>query len=86
MTTVTATDARKNWFEILKKSVRGHRVYEIAAREGQVVLLSKEDYDNLLETLELMSIPGLVKSVRQAKREIREGKTRSMQEVLGESA
>lgn len=84
MISVTATAARKNWFEILKKSVRGHRVYEIASKEGQVILLSKDDYDNLLETLELMSIPGFVKSVRQAKQEIKQGKTRSMQEVLGE--
>jgi antitoxin YefM len=83
MTTVTATNARKNWFDILKRSVRGHRVYEITSKDGGVVLLSKDDYDNLLETLELMSVPGLVRSVHAARKEIKSGKTYSMDEVFG---
>lgn len=83
MTTVTATDARKNWFEILKKSARGHRVYEISAKDGDVVLLSKEDYESLIETLELMAVPGLVKSVHQARKEMKAGKSYSMDEVFG---
>ena len=83
MTTVTATNARKNWFDILKRSVRGHRIYEITSKDGEVVLLSKEDYDNLVETLELASVPGLVKSVHHARQEIKQGKTYSMEEVFG---
>jgi antitoxin YefM len=83
MTTVTATHARKNWFDILKQSVRGHRIYEITSKDGEVVLLSKDDYDNLLETLELMSVPGLVQSLDKARKEIKAGKTYSMDEVFG---
>ncbi len=85
MTTLTATDARKNWFDILKHSVRGHRVYEITSKEGVVVLLSKDDYDNLMETLELTAIPGFVQGVHKARREIKAGKTCSMEEVFGAS-
>ncbi len=83
MTTLTATDARKNWFEILKGSVRGRKVYEITTKEGDAVLLSREDYDNIIETLELMAVPGLVKSVHEARREIKSGKHYSAREVLG---
>ncbi|MEI8012958.1 MAG: type II toxin-antitoxin system Phd/YefM family antitoxin [Candidatus Omnitrophota bacterium] len=83
MTTLTATDARKKWFDILKQSIRGHRVYEITSRDGGAVLLSRDDYDNLLETLELTAIPGFVQGVHKARREIKAGKTYSMEEVFG---
>ncbi len=36
-----------------------------------------------IETLQLLSTPGLVKSVRRARREIEQGKTYSLEEVLG---
>ena len=45
--------------------------------------MSQEDYENLLETLELLSTPGLLKSVRRARREIASGATYSLEEVLG---
>lgn len=59
MKTLTATDARDDWFSLLKNSVKGHRVYRITAKEGGAILLSEEDYENLLETLELLSTPGM---------------------------
>ncbi len=83
MTVLSATDARNQWFELLRRSVKGHRVYRILSKEGEVVLLSKEDYENLLETLELLSTPGFKQSIRQAKKEIKQGKTYSMDEVFG---
>jgi antitoxin YefM len=83
MKTFTATQARKELFALLKRSVRGHQQFRIAHKDGNVVLLSQEDYENLLETLELLSTPGLVKSIRRAQREIAQGKTYSLEEVLG---
>jgi antitoxin YefM len=81
--TVTATDARKELFALLKRSIRGHRQYRITHKEGDVILLSQEDYESLLETLELLSTPGLLKSIRRARREIARGETYSLEEVLG---
>ena len=83
MKTLTATDARADWFAMLKNSVKEHRVYRITAKEGDSILLSEEDYQNLLETLELLSSPGMLKSIRQAKKEIKEGKVYSLHEVFG---
>jgi len=37
----------------------------------------------LVETLELLSIPGMAKSINQANKEIKEGKIYSMKEVFG---
>jgi antitoxin YefM len=83
MKTFTATEARRELFTLLKRSVRGHQQFRITCKEGDVVLLSQGDYENLLETLELLSTPGLLKSVRRARREIARGETYSLEEVLG---
>ena len=83
MKTLTATEARNELCTLLKRSVRQHQQFRITYREGDVVLLSQQDYENLLETLELLSAPGLLKSVRRARREIARGETYSLEEVLG---
>ena len=83
MKTLTATKARKELFTLLKRSIRGHRQFRITHKAGDAVLLSQEDYESLLETLELLSTPGLLRSVRRARREIAAGETYSLEEVLG---
>lgn len=84
MKTITATNARNNWFELLKKSVKGHRAFRITSKEGGAVLLSEEDYDSLIETLEILSTPGMCKSIKEAQKQIVDGKTYSMKEVFGD--
>ena len=83
MKTFTATEARRDLFTLLKRSARRHEQFRITHKEGDAVLLSQEDFESLLETLELLSTPGLVKSVRRARREIAKGETYSLEEVLG---
>ena len=84
MTTVNATAARSRWFNLLKTIKKSHRVYAITSKDGDAVLLSKEDYEGLLETLELLSIPGMAKSIKQANKEIKQGETYSMKEVFSD--
>ena len=81
--TVTATEARRQLFTLLKGATRGHRQFRITHKEGDVILLSEDDYESLLETLELLSTPGLLKSIQRARREIARGETYSLDEVLG---
>ena len=83
MKTVTVTSARSNLFNLIKKTITEHRQFRVVSRGGGAVLLSENDYDNLIETLELLSTPGLLKSIRKAKREIRKGQTYSMKDVFG---
>lgn len=84
MTSISVTSARAKWFKIIKDSNKSHRVYEITSKDGNVVLLSKDDYEGLLETLEILSTPGFVKSIKAADKEIKNGKTLSMKEVFGD--
>lgn len=82
MKTFTATEARRELFGLLKRSVRRREQFRITHRGGEAVLLSREDFDSLLETLELLSAPGLLKSVRRARLEIERGETYCPEEVL----
>lgn len=42
-----------------------------------------KDDANLQETLELLSIPGMLESIREAKEDIKAGRTYSLGEVFG---
>ncbi|OQY04920.1 MAG: prevent-host-death protein [Desulfobacteraceae bacterium 4572_123] len=82
---ITATDARRDFFEIVKGATEKHQIYRIQHRKGSVVLLSEEEYDNLVETLELLSIPGFLKNLKHSVAQINNNETYSMDEVFGDS-
>ena len=84
MNTINATKARSDLFNLIKKIVKGHRQVKITSKEGTAVLLSEEEYENLIETLHLLSIPGLKESIRQADKEITSGETYSIGEAFEE--
>ena len=84
MNTINATKARSNLFNLIKRIVKGHRQIKITSKEGTAVLLSEEEYENLLETLHLLSIPGFKESVKQADEEISRGETYSIDEAFEE--
>ena len=84
MKTMTATEARGNFFNVIKRAVRGHRQFRVTSKQGGVIVMSEEDYESLLETLELLSTPGVVKGIRKAKQEIKKGQTYSLEEIFGE--
>ena len=81
-TEITATEARKDFFEIVKGATEKHEVYRIQHRKGPVVLLSAEDYDNLIETLELLSTKDFTKRLLQSINQVNKGETYSMEEVF----
>ncbi len=81
--TVSATEARQNLFQLLRKSVKGHLPIKIASKEGDVVIISEEDYEGLLESLELLSLPGMRKSIQEARADIRAGRTKSLKDIFG---
>ena len=82
---ITATDARRKFFEIVKGATEKHLIYRIQHPKGAVVMLSEEEYDNLIETLELLSIPGLLKSLNRSIDQMNKNDTYSMDNVFGDS-
>ena len=48
------------------------------------MLISEEDYESLLESLELLAIPGFRASMKRSVAQMKRGDTLSLEEVLGE--
>ncbi|MBI1871768.1 MAG: type II toxin-antitoxin system Phd/YefM family antitoxin [Chlamydiae bacterium] len=83
MTRVTTSEARQKLFQLVRRSIKGHVPIRITSKSGDVILMSEDDYESLLETLELLSIKGVLKGVQEAKEDIRMGRTKSLKEVFG---
>jgi antitoxin YefM len=83
MNTITATDARSNLFKLLKQTVKGHLHTKISSKEGNAVLISEDDYESLLETAELLSVPGLKESIKRADKEIEKGAVYDLKDIFG---
>jgi prevent-host-death family protein len=68
MKTVSANEARENLFSLVEQVNQDHLPRVITSQKGDAVLLSKEDWDSLQETIYLQSVPGLVNSLRESER------------------
>ena len=84
MSTITATDARKSFFELMKGVNQKHEIYHINYKDGGAVLMSEEEFENLEETLELLSVRGFREDFEKAREEVKKGDTSSFEDVFGE--
>lgn len=66
MKIVSASKAKANLFSLVEEVNKDHLPRMITSKKGDAVLLSKDDWESLQETLYLQSIPGLVESIREA--------------------
>ncbi len=67
---ITASEARKGLFPLIKQVNDDHTPVEITSKRGDAVLMSKADYDALTETAYLLRVPAnarrLLDSLAQA--------------------
>jgi len=82
MVTITTTNARLNLFQIVKKTAKAHITTKISSKDGNVIMISEEEYESLLETAELLSVKGLKTSIKKADKEIENGETYSFEETF----
>lgn len=66
LTNTNITNFRKNLFEYVDQAVTYGDVVNIATKHGNAVMMSESDYNGLMETLRLTSIPGMTESLRAA--------------------
>jgi PHD/YefM family antitoxin component YafN of YafNO toxin-antitoxin module len=64
MTTITATEARKSLYKLLADLAGSHAPIQITGKLGNAVLVSEDDWRAIQETLHLLAIPGMRKSIR----------------------
>lgn len=69
MTSLTATKARANLYALIDEANASHEPIQISGKRGNAVLLGEEDWRAIEETLHLHSVPGLVESIEQARKE-----------------
>lgn len=66
---ISSSEARKSLFPIIERVDEDHTPIEIVSKRGNAVLVSKEDWDSIMETNYLLRSPAnakrLVESVEQ---------------------
>ena len=75
MTILTASEARANLYRLIDQAADSHQPIMIAGKRSSAVLVSAEDWQSMQETMHLVAIPGMRKSIRDG-----------MAEPLSESA
>ena len=79
MTTTNITNFRKNAFNYVERTIRYNEPLNISTKEGNAVLLSEEDYSGIMETLYLVSMPGM-------REKIMEGMNTPLEDCVDEAA
>ena len=59
MTNINVTNFRKDIYELLEQTIKYNEPINISTKNGNAVVLSEEDYNSLMETLYIMSVPNL---------------------------
>ena len=78
MLNTNITNFRKNIFNLLEQTIKYNEPVNISTKDGNAVVLSEEDYNGLMETLYLSSIP-------EQKEKIVEGLNTPLDECLQEN-
>ena len=59
MTNVNITNFRKNIYSLVEQTIKFNEPINVSTKDGNAILISEEDYRNLMETLYIESVPGL---------------------------
>ena len=65
MKTITVTKARSNLFQLIDDTAKIHEPIQITGKRTNAVLISKDDWDAIQETLYLLSIPDMRETIRE---------------------
>lgn len=69
MTNTNITNFRKKIYELLDQTIKYNEPINISTKNGNAVVLSEEDYNNIMETLYISSIPGLKEDIIEGMKE-----------------
>ena len=77
MTNTHITNFRKDIYEMLEQTIKYNEPINISTKNGNAVVLSEEDYNGLMETVYLLSSPGM-------KEKLIEGKNTKIEDCVSE--
>jgi len=74
MTTVNLSEAKDKLSKLVKDTAETNRAVVISVNgRNQVVLISMEEYESLMETIEILKDQSLVKKIMSSMEDIRKG-------------
>ena len=65
MSSITASEARANLYRLIDEAAASHQPLLISGKRNNAVLVSEEDWTAIQETLFLLSVPGMLESIRE---------------------
>ncbi len=85
MTTIPLAEARAQLSRLVDEAVRTHERVEVT-RKGRraAVIMSADDYDSIMETLDILSDADLMRRVRESEEELDRGESFTLDEVAEE--
>jgi prevent-host-death family protein len=85
MTTLPLAEVRANLSKLVDEAVRTHQRVEVT-RQGRraVVILSADDYDSIMETLDILGDQELMREIRDAESATERGEVFTLDEVTEE--
>lgn len=72
---ISASEARKTLFPLIERVNDDHTPIEIVSKRGNAVLVSKEDWDAMVETSYLLRSPANAKRLAESVEQWRAGQT-----------
>lgn len=84
MKTIPLSAAKAGFSKLIDEVSKTHAAYQIT-RDGipEGILLSTEEYESLLETLEILADPELMRQINRSIREMKSGRFLTHEEVFG---
>jgi antitoxin YefM len=85
MTTTPLGEAKDKLSELVNRAASTHERFEITVHgQPRAILLSVEDWESLMETLEVLSDPETMADLAESRRAIDRGELYSLEQVTAE--
>jgi len=82
---INATEVRKSFFKLLEKVGRGPYAINITVKGvPKAIMMNKEEFEGWMATIETLSDPELMRSIRESERDLRAGRYVSLETVAKE--
>ncbi|MBS3902637.1 MAG: type II toxin-antitoxin system Phd/YefM family antitoxin [Dethiobacter sp.] len=65
MLNTNITSFRKNIFSMLEQTIKYNEPINISTKDGNAVVISEEDYNGLMETVHICSVPRMKKKIAE---------------------
>lgn len=69
MTNINITSFRKDIYQMLENTIKYNEPINISTKNGNAIVLSEEDYNSLIETVYITSVPGLKDKILKGAKE-----------------